>query len=150
MSPATPTLADLPVPVPAGITLTELLDAVQDWRGRPLRLREVPEFAEDGTVNGVWLATQSEDLILYAPTASRLHQEQFILHEVAHMLLDHGHLDAGVVTMDLPGDLPDDIDTALARGCIGDEREIHAEAVADLLATRIRARRRSRFAEILG
>ncbi|SDH54857.1 hypothetical protein SAMN04488590_3543 [Microbacterium sp. 77mftsu3.1] len=143
----------LDVMVEPGITLSGLIARVEAARERPMRIIELPELGqEDGALCGLWLATDAEDIVLHAPSESALHREQFILHELAHMILLHDQ-DDKVYT---PRNLLPDIDEAtvvkaLARDDINDDFEIAAEALADEMAAVIREGRGfSRFGAVFG
>jgi hypothetical protein len=144
----------LPVDIEPGITLAELTRRVQVARGRPLRIDELPALSDsDGALCGLWLATDDVDIILHAPSESRLHREQFILHELAHMLLLHDRVDDKVEYVTgsvLPDMEPATVIKALARDSINDEYERRAERLADVIATYIRSQPVSRFSEIFG
>jgi hypothetical protein len=149
-----PDVPHLPIEVEPGITLDELVTRIQAARGRPLRIEELAELAEnDSALCGLWLATDDADIILHAPSESVLHREQFILHELAHMLLMHDRVDrtGGYVTASvLPGFENTTIIKALGRDRISDQYELAAERLADVLATHIRRRPESKFSEIFG
>ena len=148
-----PDLPHLPVTLEPGVTLTEIRDRVEAARGKPLRIQEVPELAENGTLCGLWLATDDEDIVLHAPSDSDLHREQFILHELAHILLLHDKVDAktGYVTDTvLPHFDNATVVKALARDSIDDRYELLAEDLADVLADFIRSKPSSKFSEIFG
>lgn len=135
-------------------TFDELVERIQHHRRRPMKLIEVPELAEhDGALCGLWLATEDHDLVLHAPSDSRLHQQQFILHELAHMILRHD-LSEMVFTPRtlLPHIGHHGVVKALARDTIDDAYELEAEALADELATAIRlaARPSSKFLNVFG
>lgn len=175
-----PNLPHLPVEIPVGIALPELINRVEAARGKPMRVLEVPEMGESGALCGLWLATEDEDLVLHSPSESPLHREQFILHELAHMLLMHDRtsrdlsvLDTdftdgpasvvNAVAKDDAGELhelardvaiADYTDTpilqALARDGFEDQQELDAENLADILASRIRGKVNSKFSEVFG
>jgi hypothetical protein len=149
-----PDLPHLPVVIEQGITLDELISRVQKARGKPLRIHQLDELGNGpNALCGLWLATDTEDIILHAPSESALHREQFILHELAHMLLLHDQVDdtQGYVT---PTVLPNlgqgPVLKALGRGNISDEYELRAERLADILATHLRRPPVSKFSEIFG
>ena len=149
-----PDLPHLPVTLGPGVTLPEIISRVEGARQKPLRIQEVPELAgKTGTLCGLWLATDDEDIILHAPSDSALHREQFILHELAHILLLHDKVDAktGYVTDTvLPNFDNATVVKALARDSIDDRYELLAEDLADVLADFIRSRPSSKFSEIFG
>jgi len=144
----------LAVDIELGITLSELTERIQTARGKPLRIDELPGLAGgDGALCGLWLATDDVDIILHAPSESRLHREQFILHELAHMLLLHDRVDdkvAYVTESVLPDMERATVIKALARDSLNDEYELRAERLADIIATHMRSQPVSRFSEIFG
>lgn len=116
-----------------------LIDLVQQRRGRTMRIAEIAELGERGGICALWLSTPDQDIVLHARSESNLHRQQFVLHEIAHMLLGHD-LEAGAgraehLFPDLP---PSTVTTMLARHTLSDEMEKEAEMLADELATIIR------------
>jgi len=142
----------LPVKIEDGITLDELIRRIQAARGKPMRVVELPELAlEEGALCGLWLATDTEDIVLHAPSDSPLHREQFILHELAHMILQHDRGSKVFTPRNLlPNIGPDAVLKALARDSLNDEYELSAESLADDLAAAIRKPGSSRFLEVFG
>lgn len=133
-------------------TFADLLRSMQEHRRRTLRIVELPELGDGDGLCAVWLIGESEDLVLHARTDSVLHRQQFILHELAHMLLGHDRDDCDGTDALLP-DIP--LHTRmrlLARGDLDSESEIAAEVVADAFAAAIResAFAESRYSEIFG
>lgn len=117
--------------------LTDLEAAVCQRRGRPLQVVEWPPLA-GGSVCGVWLATEARDLVLHAPAASPLHAQQFILHELAHIVLDGTDDDACG-------------EGWFARSVFTDAAEIAAELLADRFAALLRAKPgRTPFERVFG
>lgn len=149
-----PELPTLGVTLEPGIELSEVISRIEDARKKPLRIQEVPELAGSvGTLCGLWLATDDEDIVLHAPSDSALHREQFILHELAHILLLHDRVDekTGYVTDSvLPSFDNATVVKALARDGLDDEYEALAEQLADVLAHYIRSRPASKFSDIFG
>ncbi|GAB2879657.1 hypothetical protein [Streptomyces mayteni] len=81
-------IGELTVPEPFAIE--NLAEAVARRRGRPLRLIPLPGNDTGGSgICGVWIALGGADHVYYAPVASPVHQAHIVLHELAHMLLDH-------------------------------------------------------------
>lgn len=131
----------------------EIVDAMQRRRGRPLRIVEYVDLNPSDGVCALWLPTDREDVVLHVPTDSALHRQQFVLHEIAHMLLDHGDdLEAGASDGLFPDIRPATLQRLLRRQCLSTEAEILAEALADRLAAAIRnsESHESRFSEIFG
>lgn len=145
-------LSRLPVNAEDGVTLEQLIGRVQAARGKPMEIHELPELADQsGALCGLWLDTESKDIVLHAPSDSALHRQQFVLHELAHMILLHDR-DDKVVS---PQSLLPEIDgvrviKALARDTLNNRVELEAEALADELAAAIRRPSESRFFEVFG
>ncbi|WP_203980747.1 hypothetical protein [Planotetraspora silvatica] len=57
-----------------------------EQRGRPIHLRPLTGGAG---VYGLWVATESADVIFYEQATTMPHQEHIILHELSHILCDH-------------------------------------------------------------
>ena len=131
-------LRDLPLPVPFDVH--ELCDRLAARRGRPIRLLPVAGLTG---VCGLWIATDTTDLICYERDTTRPHQEHIVLHELAHVLCDH-------YPVSLPGEhdttaLFPDLDPAMVRAVLGragyssaEERE--AETLASLIRQRATTR----------
>lgn len=138
----------------SSFTLEAIIDRVQEQRGRRMEIVELPELGAHGdALCGLWLAMDEKDLVLHAPSASALHRQQFVLHELAHMILRHDLSDAVFTPHNLlPHVGTEGVVKALARDAIDDEFEVAAEAVADELASAIRAsgRLRSKFLDVFG
>lgn len=119
-----------------------LTQAIEHQRGRKIQVSELPELGENEGLCAVLFYAQDRDLILHAHSDSRLHTQQFILHEFAHIIL--GHCDDDGVSHDLSDidgllpDIPVSIRSrALARSDLATEQEVAAESLADVLAARI-------------
>lgn len=149
-----PDLPHLDVHIERGMTLSDLISRIQEARQRPLRIHEVPALTNDSNaLCGLWLATDTEDIILHASSDSALHREQFILHELAHILLKHDIIDesTGYVTDSVLSDFEDaTVVKALARDGMNGKYELQAEHLADILAAHIRRRPKSKFSEVFG
>lgn len=134
-------------------SLDDLVGAMQHRRGRPLRIVELADLNDQDGICALWLETETEDLVLHAHSDSALHRQQFVLHELAHMILDHGD-DQSVATPDfLLPDIPESTRRRLlGRQDLIAQHEIIAEALADHLAAAIRGStfHESRFLEIFG
>lgn len=78
--------AHLPeLPQPWGIE--KLCEALEQTRGRPLRLHPVDLPA---LPSGVWYDDGACDFILYRSSAAGYYRDHIILHEICHMLAGHG------------------------------------------------------------
>lgn len=131
----------------------ELVGAVQGRRQRRLRIVELAELGDHDGLCAVWLMTDAEDLVLHAHSDSALHRQQFVLHEFAHILLDHGvDYDAEMPDVLLPDIPPGTRRRLLRRQNLDTVDEIVAESLADKLAAAIRGSTMhgSKFLEIFG
>ncbi|MCS0635847.1 hypothetical protein NX801_09235 [Streptomyces sp. LP05-1] len=108
----------------------ELCRLLGDYRGRPIQL--VPYALPAPGPFGLWIATDTVDLIFYQQETSPLHQDHIILHEVGHILADDtSDEDDPVVWQSLlPALSYDAIRRALRRTAYEDEREREAELIA--------------------
>lgn len=133
-------------------TLDELITRVRESRGRPMEIIEMPELVEHGdALCGLWLATDERDIVIHAPSESALHRQQFILHEMAHMILQHDKTDFVFTPRGLLPDVDEStVVKVLARDSINDDFELAAERLADELADAIRGAGRSKFLDIFG
>jgi hypothetical protein len=131
----------------------ELVLAVQRNRGRPLRIVELTELGVQDGLCAVWLGTEDQDLVLHAHTDSTLHRQQFVLHELAHMILGHA-FDEHAETADfLLPDVPKETRRRLfRRQNLDSAEEVEAETLADIFAAAIRRSLRdsSRYSEVFG
>lgn len=125
--------------LPACPDLPALCGHLAAVRGRPLHVLPMALGAEQPC--GLWLATQDADWIFHDVTTSRAHQEHIVLHEIGHMVFDHGggHLDDDVTTALFPDLDPGLVRAMLARDAYSDEQEQQAEIMAYLLAESLRA-----------
>ena len=131
-------LRDLPLPAPFDVH--ELCARVAARRGRPIRLLPVAGLTG---VCGLWIATDTTDLICYERDTTRPHQDHIILHELSHVLCDH-------YPVTLPGEdrtsaLFPDLDPAMVRAVLGRagyaaEEEREAETLASLIRQRATTR----------
>jgi hypothetical protein len=134
-------------------TFDELVYAVQRRRKRRLRIVELSELSDQDGLCAVWLMAEGEDLILHAHSDSALHRQQFVLHELAHIILGHDAEDDPEAPDFLLPDIPPQVrGRLLRRQDLDTAEEIMAEALADQLAAAIRgsATHSSRYLEIFG
>lgn len=131
----------------------DLVEAMERRRQRPIRIVELVDLNKEDGLCALWFETETEDLVVHAQSDSALHRQQFVLHELAHMILEHDD-DPSMPTPDF---LLPDIPEATRRRLLGrhdllTEHEILTEALADQLAAAIRgsASHESRFLEIFG
>ncbi|NUT98511.1 MAG: hypothetical protein HOY78_41530 [Saccharothrix sp.] len=127
-------LRDLPAPAP--FDARELCRQVAALRRRPIRL--LPMTGLDD-VCGLWIATDTADLIFHESGTSPPHQDHIVLHELAHLLCDHRS--ASVTPADLTRVLlphldPDVVRRVLGRAAYTTEEEWEAETLASLIRQR--------------
>ncbi|UPZ26394.1 regulator component [Streptomyces sp. LRE541] len=133
--------------LPAAFDLGALCAALSRSRGRPLHLLAIPDLHD---VCGLWIATDSADIIAFEKHTSAPHQDHIVLHEIGHVLCDHfpPTLDAAEQAQFL---LPR-LDPSLIRRVLGrtgyssvEERE--AEYLGSLLGQRVRPAERDPSAD---
>ncbi|UGT68805.1 hypothetical protein LTT66_00770 [Nocardia gipuzkoensis] len=132
------------VPIPHPWDVTEYLERVAEYRGRPITLCPIDVGALSGngcgTGSGLWIAREDDDVIMYGAD-TEWHADHIIAHEIGHMLLGHGGSASGpeAAAADLPLRelMPslslETIHSVLRRQDYGSERERAAETFADLL-----------------
>ncbi|TFD63748.1 hypothetical protein [Cryobacterium sp. Hb1] len=134
-------------------TFDELVGAVQRSRGRRLRIVELVGVTGRDGLCAVWFEAGGDDVILHAQSDSVLHEQQFVLHELAHMILGHQvDDDSDVPDILLPDIPPETRRRLLRRQDLNTVKEVQAETLADHLAAAIRGStmHRSRYLEVFG
>ena len=134
-------------------TFDDLLRSVQDQRHRRLRVIELADLDTHDGLCALWLATDTDDLVLHARSDSALHRQQFVLHEFAHMILGHCEgQDCAAEDVLLPNIPPYTRGRLLKRQDIDCDTEIAAESLADRLAAGIRGSvfAETRYSEVFG
>lgn len=119
--------------------LNTFLDRLEQDRGRPIEL--VPFSATvPGALCGMWVGTDSVDLIYHEEATSLLHQDHIILHEIGHMVCNH--TGAALSNAEQVRDLlrteavRGQVETVLGRGAYTAVEEQEAELVATLILER--------------
>ena len=132
------------IDVPVPYNLEALCQMLSERRGRPIRISPLPPGVPAGNPCGGWIPLPATDVILVEERTSRVHREQIILHELAHMLCGHADLRTvaeGLTSGLLAGQLthlsPAAVQGMLARSSYDEPAEEEAELVATLLADRI-------------
>jgi hypothetical protein len=82
-------------PMPRPFTLDAFISRIRAVRQRPLHMHDLPAEAA-AAVSGLWFRTERADHIFVAPGASGLLHSNIVLHEVGHMLLNHGEVGGDV------------------------------------------------------
>ncbi|MBT2250326.1 hypothetical protein JHV56_16625 [Arthrobacter sp. BHU FT2] len=125
--------------LPAHVTLSGVIAIVAARRRRRIEI-EATNILNGTSVCGLWLSTDTREIVLHAVTDSVLHRQQFVLHELGRMILRHDELGvsseyAAALFPNLDGEM---VSRALARSSFVDDMEAAAETLADLLAGAIR------------
>lgn len=125
--------------LPSRLSLDRLISIIEKVRGRRIEI-DVCESLNSGTVCGLWLSTNTREIILHAPTPSALHRQQFILHELGHMVLRHDEVvvSANYAETLFPNPSGEKVSRILGRSDFLDHIEAAAETLADLFAAAIR------------
>lgn len=95
-------------------------------------------------VCGLWIATDTTDLVCYERDTTRPHQDHIILHELSHLLCDHfpTTLPKALHTETLLPNLdPAMVRTVLGRAGYSTDEEREAETLASLIRQRATTRR---------
>jgi hypothetical protein len=147
------TLIDL-MPTDVPWERQRFVDTVASVRERPIRL--IPVTSEllggvtcAGTTCGLWLARDTDDLLVYGSDTSAYNTDQVICHEIGHMMLAHEtspHADFHIEQLAslTPSLANSTILRVLGRSDYDEQAERDAEAFADLVmieAMTVRQRR---------
>ncbi|MFG3015719.1 regulator component [Streptomyces cinerochromogenes] len=123
--------------MPRSLSLDAVCARVEELRGRPLVLRELPEEAAATGACGLWLGTDNADYVFYEARTAPLHREHIILHEIGHVLCDHHRsiTDDGDDVTDrlLEGLQPHLVRRVMARTSYTTTEEQEAEMIASLI-----------------
>lgn len=122
---------DLPKP----FSINDLVDQVEERRGRPISLVPMPLPADRGPC-GLWVATPEVDYVIYQANTRKAHQGHIVLHEIGHMLCDHKATPAEereVSRLLLPNIDPSVVRVVLGRTRYDRNEEKAAELVASLI-----------------
>ncbi|MFE3874122.1 ParH-like protein [Kitasatospora sp. NPDC059146] len=112
-----------------------LLEQLAVRRGRPIELLPVP--ARPHAPCGLLVSTVEADYILYAADTGVLHQRHILVHEIAHLLLDHaGSAPLAPAAALLPNLSPALVQRVLGRTSYDEPQEREAELLASLILSR--------------
>jgi hypothetical protein len=102
-------------------------------RERPIRLR--PFNSGPGCPCGLWIATADADYIYHEASTTPFHATHIVLHEIAHMLLDHQDPTAWeqFISLLAPDVSQTLIQLILSRGAYSTAEERDAETLASLI-----------------
>lgn len=123
-------------PIPRPFRLDTYLQEIQRIRGRHLYLHDLP-IEVTGVACGLWIATHKADHIFVAPGATGVLRINIVLHEVSHMLLQHGKVsDVEEVLLRLMGPTAGAMEAVAARSRYESQEERDAEQLAALILVR--------------
>lgn len=97
-------------------TIESFCEALSIQRGRRIVLRELPDGGGLNTPCGLWVAYPDEDHLWHVKAPTQRHRTQVLMHEIAHMLLDHL---SGAGSSSLLAVLPPEISPARIRRVFG-------------------------------
>ncbi|MEN3535217.1 hypothetical protein AAH991_08925 [Microbispora sp. ZYX-F-249] len=122
--------------IPVPFRLETYLEEVERIRDRRLHTHDLPIEATS-VVSGLWIATRKADHIFVAPGAVGVLRINIVLHEVSHMLLNHGKVgDVEEVLSRLMRPAVGAIGAVAARTRYEAREEREAEALATLILMR--------------
>ncbi|MFG2042252.1 ImmA/IrrE family metallo-endopeptidase [Dactylosporangium sp. NPDC048998] len=124
--------------LPRPLTIERLRESLQARRSRPLQVLPMPLPA--GGPCGLWVSTAAADYIVVESDTSAAHQQHILLHEIAHVLLEHASTQ--VLTDDATALLMPHLDATtveklMARTWFDEAAEREAEVTADILSKRM-------------
>jgi len=124
-------LRDLDIRPP--LDVRELCRRLAEQRGRPIRL--VPYPIRVPGPFGLWIMTETDDVVFYQQETTPPHQDHIILHEIGHIIADHPSDETDDDAWDaLSTDGPPESTTrALRRTCYDTDHEREAELVATII-----------------
>ncbi|WP_147455053.1 hypothetical protein [Saccharothrix australiensis] len=123
---------------PDTFDLAELCRRAGRARGRPIEL--VPANLAALGVSGLWMAADALDYIWYEQNTSVPHREHVILHELGHILCEHG---SGGPAGEVLSALFPDLDPAVVGRMLARRHDAYTsgqEAEAEWFAHEVRAR----------
>lgn len=107
------------------LRVDELCARLGEHRGKPIRL--IPWALPVPGPFGLWMSRPHEECVFYQEETSRVHQDHIILHELGHILADHGDGE------DLSELGPDFVAKGFRRTCYTEDYEREAELVATII-----------------
>ncbi|MFJ4654789.1 hypothetical protein ACIP5Y_26245 [Nocardia sp. NPDC088792] len=125
-------LRQLDIGAPLDVRL--LCERLSEHRGRTIKL--VPYPLPTPGAFGLWIGTHTDDYVLYQRDTTPAHQEHIILHELGHIISEHG---GDEDDDDLWGQIFPDIPTRVVQRMLRREGYgVVAEREAEMVATVIK------------
>jgi hypothetical protein len=93
--------------LPSPFSVDALVRGLSAQRARPIRVHALPAGLADEAC-GLWIAGADGDDIYVEEKTTAFHREHIVLHEIGHLLCDHGggHDAAGAAGSPRPGCCP--------------------------------------------
>ncbi|NGM15809.1 hypothetical protein O3597_26405 [Verrucosispora sp. WMMA2044] len=131
-------LRRLDVALPVPLTVSALVSALEEKRGRPIHLVAMTVDEPTGPC-GLWVATAEADYVLFDRDSPPVLQVQTTLHELMHIALKHiGTTVVDGAAQPIERGDADPVETVLARSSASFDQQ--QEMDAELLATYLGAR----------
>ncbi|MDQ1034652.1 hypothetical protein QFZ75_001068 [Streptomyces sp. V3I8] len=124
--------------LPVSFSLEYLCEQIAGRRGRPVQLAPLA-FPASGPA-GLLVSTATTDYVFYEACTTAVHQTHVIMHELGHLLWDHGPAGSGATDEMSAGSalLPADIDPTLVEHMLGRTQYSRPEEyAAEYFATRL-------------
>jgi len=116
----------------------QLLDDLAASRARPIRVATLPWLASPDLPCGVWIAKSDADHVFVEQGTTGVHREHIVMHEIGHIVCDHGTNGSTVLLEQLmPNLAPEVVKKVLGRSCYTQPQEREAELVATLALARM-------------
>lgn len=122
---------ELPIPIPWQRDV--FIDNIAALRNRPIRLVPTDTAILADSPCGLWVASDSVDVIMHEAGTSDYHIDQIVCHEIGHMLLGHGRgrtPDHDFRSFDALDHILPDIDPSTVRAFLG-RSDFHVEHERD-------------------
>ncbi|QUH03326.1 hypothetical protein HUO13_23085 [Saccharopolyspora erythraea] len=126
--------------LPRPFSAMGLVETLAEQRGRPIHVRTLPGRF---TVNacGAWVRLADSDVIFIEARTTRLHRDHILLHEIGHIICEHGDgsmTGREMLSRLLPDLSPQLVERLLTRTGYSTAEEKEAELVASLIRTAAR------------
>lgn len=115
--------------------IEDICERLGEVRNRPVRL--MPRSFPDTSAFGLWLKTDSSDIIVYERDATPDHRRHIIRHEIGHVLFDHEsepRSDDEAIRALVPTLPLSVVQNALRRSCYETAAEWEAEVFASVMS----------------
>lgn len=121
--------------LPPADSIRDLLPAIEERTGRPIRLMPAPAGTGRGLC-GMWIRASGVDYVFVHPETSRFHQDHIIAHELGHILRNHRGGPASGPVNPVPDRLVPTLDPAVVRMMLGrSDYEHRDEQEAELIGS---------------